>query len=527
MIFTDQSAFICFICVLCVQILHTMKSGKRSILLSVLFFSIAIWTNAERRPVIGISDTYKDGTTTVPRSYVNAVLSNGGIPVVVPLMNDDHELIELLNSLDGIIFTGGEDYDPAYYNERPIPQMGTINAPRDKFDIKLLQLAAERGIPVLGICRGAQLINIVFGGSLYQDLPAQYHDNSIRHRQRQASTEASHAVIVEENTVFADIVKDRMLMVNSAHHQAVKDVARGFRVAGKSPDKVVEVIEKMDENHWILGVQFHPEMRVTSDMAMRRIFQRFIAEAGSLENHFRTVKPLIAARPQTARELSQEPQTNNLPAAAPSTQIIYKNIVDTQYVYKMIHDTLHVSVPPDTVYISVTETKIVHTPADTVYISVPETKIVQLPADTIYISVPETKIVQIPADTVYISVPETKTAQLPADTAIIISDSGIAQLSMLHSHTDTLIYTPGEIETPATKKSDSSKMKRQEKAKVNKEKKEAEAKTMQQRKEFIESERQKIEQKKKEKKEQEDREKFEKKVAKEAEKQLKQQQKNE
>ena len=360
-----------------------MKGGKRSILLSVVFFSFALCASAERRPVIGISDTYKDGVTTVPRSYINAVLSNGGIPVVIPLMSDENELIELLNSLDGVIFTGGEDYDPAYYNERPIPQMGTINVPRDKFDIKLLQLAAERGIPVLGICRGVQLINIVFGGSLYQDLPAQYSDNSIRHRQRQSNTEATHAVIVEDHTVFADIVKDRMLMVNSSHHQAIKDVARGFRIAGRSPDKIVEVIEKIDDDNWILGVQFHPEMRVTNDLAMRRIFQRFISEAGAIENQNRTVKPLIASRPQTAHEMSQQSQFIN----PPPSQIIYRNVVDTQYIYKMVHDTLHISVPPDTVFISVMDTKFVTVPPDTVYISV---------SDTVYLTHLETPQSEMP-----------------------------------------------------------------------------------------------------------------------------------
>ena len=327
----------------------------------LLIFCISI-IEAQRRPVIGISDLYKDdNSSAVPRSYVDAVLQVGGLPVVIPLMYDDEKIVELLNSLDGIIFTGGEDFDPSYYNERPIPQMGKINAPRDEFDINLLRLAVKQGVPVLGICRGIQLINIVYGGSLYQDLSAQYHDNSIRHRQRQPKEDASHSVLVEDNTVFADIVKERMLMVNSSHHQAIKKVAPGFRVAGQSPDKIVEVIEKIDSDSWILGVQFHPEVRFTKDFAMRRIFQRFVDEASRVEMSGRRNRTLVAQRPLSKPEpapeqklqsqsqsqsSSYQPRTINKPAD--DTQYIYKYIVDTQYVYKSI-DTIYLSVI-DTIY---------------------------------------------------------------------------------------------------------------------------------------------------------------------------------
>ena len=433
-----------------------MKIGKRIILLSVLLISCVLWVNAQRRPVIGISDTHKDGTNAaVPRSYVNAVLLNGGIPVVVPLMNDDNELIELLNSLDGVIFTGGEDFDPAYYNERPIPQMGTVNAPRDRFDIKLLNLAAERGVPILGICRGVQLINIAFGGSLYQDLPAQYHDTSIRHRQRQSNTEASHAVIVEDNTVFADIVKDRMLMVNSSHHQAVKDVARGFRVAGKSPDKVVEVIEKIDADNWILGVQFHPELLVTHDLAMRRIFQRFIEEAGETSISNRTVKPLIASRPLVDRDDSRELPSGNRQLSSATPEIVYRNIIDTQYIYKFIHDTLYVTLPTDTVYITINTT------------TVDIASLASIPAETVNMPAADTTCIP------------TETIPVQPDTTCIPATPVFPQAVVITS--DTLIYTPGISAETKTKKSEVSKSnkKREEKEKEKYEKKLAKAKEKQ------------------------------------------------
>jgi putative glutamine amidotransferase len=157
--------------------------------------------------------------------------------------------------------------------------MGSINAPRDTFEIRLLRLAAEKNIPVLGICRGMQLINITFGGSLYQDLPVQYYDKSIAHRQKNSTNEPSHSVVVEDSTAFSKIVGDKFLMVNSAHHQAVKRLANGFTVAGKSADGIIEVMEKIDSANWILGVQFHPEQLVNKDRTLLKIFQNFVEKA--------------------------------------------------------------------------------------------------------------------------------------------------------------------------------------------------------------------------------------------------------
>ena len=502
-----------------------LKIGKRTILLSVLLISCVLWANAQRRPVIGISDAYRDETNAaVPRSYVNAVLMTGGIPVVIPLMQDDNEIAELLNSLDGIIFTGGEDFDPAYYKENPIPQMGKVNAPRDRFDLRLLRLAAERGVPILGICRGVQLINIGFGGTLYQDLSAQYSDKSIRHRQSQSSVEASHSVIVEDNTHFSDIVKERMLMVNSSHHQAIKDVAQGFRIAGKSPDKIVEVIEKIDDENWILGVQFHPEMRVTRDNAMRLIFQRFIDEARNQYNPFRPDRTLIASRTQTPRASSQESPINNKPLPTPAPEIIYKNVIDTQYIYKVVLDTLYVTIPPDTAF---------RTRYDTVYIASNTKNIspeaVSAPKKTAKIS-PETA--STPTNTVKI-IPETADnssdpRNVKVNPVVTAVDTKINPVpdTKISSESDTMIFTPGEtIETTTSKKTAVAKAnnKREEKEKEKQAKKEADEKNSQ-----IQKESQAIAKlKENEKTKQEEKEKYEKKIAKANEKQyLKQQKEN-
>jgi gamma-glutamyl-gamma-aminobutyrate hydrolase PuuD len=237
---------------------------------------------AQKNPVIGVADTYKDGMCYVPRTYIEAVLESGGIPVVVPLMRDDSTIVKLLKSIDGIIFSGGGDFDPAYYHEKPVPQIGKINAPRDTFELRLIHLAAENNVPILGICRGLQLINIAFGGSLYQDIPTQYHDKSVPHRQKKPNNEPSHSVIVEDSTVFSKMVGEKILMVNSAHHQAVIRLADGFTVSGKSADGIIEAMEKIDSAHWILGVQFHPEQLINKDKTLLKIFQGFIDEAGKV-----------------------------------------------------------------------------------------------------------------------------------------------------------------------------------------------------------------------------------------------------
>jgi putative glutamine amidotransferase len=268
------------------------------ILLCCCIFAV----EAQERPVIGVADTYRDGTCYVPRTYIDAILKSGGIPVVMPLMRDDSMIVELLKSVDGIIFPGGGDFDPAYYHEKPIPQMGSVNAPRDTFEMRLLHLAAENGVPVLGICRGLQLINIAFGGSLYQDIPAQYYDKSVSHRQKKSNNEPSHSVIVEDSTVFSKIVGEKILMVNSAHHQAVKRLADGFTISGKAADGIVEAMEKMDSTHWILGVQFHPEQLIHKDKTLLKIFQGFIGEAVK----FRELKTKSEELNSPEEELSED-----------------------------------------------------------------------------------------------------------------------------------------------------------------------------------------------------------------------------
>ena len=212
-------------------------------------------------PLIGISGTHAAGDATqVGSAYIESVLRAGGVPVVLPINDNTDVLKAMIESIDALIMTGGEDVDPLKnYNESPVPALGEVNPKRDAFDIALIQLAIERGIPLLGICRGHQIINVACGGTLYQDLPSQHKSaDLIKHRQQAPSWYGTHQVEIEPNSILAKILGKTSVVSNSFHHQAVKDVAPGFVITGRTGDGVVEAME-MKDNPRVFTVQFHPE----------------------------------------------------------------------------------------------------------------------------------------------------------------------------------------------------------------------------------------------------------------------------
>jgi putative glutamine amidotransferase len=194
---------------------------------------------------------------------VTALESAGLIPLIVPPLSSDRAAAAVLDSVSGLVLTGGEDVDPARYGERRHEKVSSVNAARDATEASLIVEAKARGIPVLAICRGIQILNVALGGTLIQDIASQC-DTDIAHDEDRPRDSRSHELIVEPGSLIADAIGTERCTVNSFHHQSVKDVANGMRVSARSPDGIIEGIESTDEGWWVMAVQWHPEEMTNS-----------------------------------------------------------------------------------------------------------------------------------------------------------------------------------------------------------------------------------------------------------------------
>ena len=230
-------------------------------------------------PIIGLTGNFRDGDCTLAEGYYQSVLKAGGIPFIIPPHEDADVLSETLAGLDGILLTGGADINPLFLGEEPIKELHGINPRRDRQELLLTRLAADRQIPILGICRGIQTMNAAFGGALYQDIHSQMEGKRIKHDQDLDRTYASHTVSIEEGTILHELFNTNTLAVNSFHHQAVMEPAPGFRVCARSTDGVIEAMESA-EHKSMLGVQWHPECFILrGDECMMPLFNWLVKEA--------------------------------------------------------------------------------------------------------------------------------------------------------------------------------------------------------------------------------------------------------
>ncbi|MDR1602225.1 MAG: gamma-glutamyl-gamma-aminobutyrate hydrolase family protein [Tannerella sp.] len=210
-------------------------------------------------PVTGISANWKEGLSCIADPYCRSVTLAGGVPVLIPVTTDIKALDAAVRLLDGLIFSGGGDIDPAFLAEEPIPGLDGVDACRDTYDFMLLRLAFLYQLPVMGICRGHQALNVAFGGTLYQDIHSQFSPEALKHSQDEPRDCASHTVtLTNRPSKLSRIMNDTdVLHVNSLHHQAVKDVAPGFVETAVAPDGVNEAMEHPE--YRIFSVQWHPE----------------------------------------------------------------------------------------------------------------------------------------------------------------------------------------------------------------------------------------------------------------------------
>lgn len=234
------------------------------------------------KPVIGIVASWNEEneTSVLPHTYVSSVLEAGGVPLAIPMVGKA-EADEILPKLDGIVFPGGADVDPAHYGERPHVKLGKINPRLDEIELYVAKRALDAGLPILGICRGCQVVNVAAGGTLVQDIPSQV-GGAMKHQQEAPRWYGTHEVIVEEDSMAFEVFKTRRLLVNSFHHQAVRDLGKNLVVSGRAVDGVTEIIE--GRKNFVLLVQFHPECMWKRDRVFLRPFEALVEAAKGLKD---------------------------------------------------------------------------------------------------------------------------------------------------------------------------------------------------------------------------------------------------
>ncbi|MFQ5814795.1 MAG: gamma-glutamyl-gamma-aminobutyrate hydrolase family protein [Anaerolineae bacterium] len=213
---------------------------------------------------------------------MEAVATAGGAPVLIPLNLDEGALRAIYERLNGLLLAGGEDVHPRRYGEAIHEKCGQSDEARDAVELTLARWALAEGLPVLGLCRGIQVLNVAAGGTLYQDIASQVA-GSLKHDcwPDYPRNYLAHQVTVNDDSLMAAVLGHRRIGVNSTHHQAVKDLAPRFRVVARATDGVIDAIEGHDGVPFILGVQWHPEELVEDAPPMRRLFEDFVSAARS------------------------------------------------------------------------------------------------------------------------------------------------------------------------------------------------------------------------------------------------------
>lgn len=242
---------------------------------------IGICTNYSTNDEIGIITDLgmrKQDWDLIAHDYVRAVELAGGAPLIIPVVEDIQSIEPVLDMLDGIILTGGSDIDPQCYGELIQFSLPGIDPIRDAHEMKLAKMALhEKNMPILGICRGMQLLNIVCGGTLYQDLQQQRRKDFIHSMEMCPKYLSTHEITLQDHSFLQSVFQKDTIKVNSLHHQGIKTIGQGLDVTGITTDGLIEGIE-LPGDRCVVGVQFHPEMMIDNDREYLKIFEAFIRE---------------------------------------------------------------------------------------------------------------------------------------------------------------------------------------------------------------------------------------------------------
>ncbi|WP_432362301.1 gamma-glutamyl-gamma-aminobutyrate hydrolase family protein [Sporosarcina sp. UB5] len=240
------------------------------------------------KPVIGITSNIDSTAHTLQNTYTQAVIAGGGIPLIIPT-GVERDVQHITTLLDGLVISGGGDIAPQLFDEEPIPKLGNVTPERDSIELELVKHMLSLDKPILGICRGHQVLNVAFGGTIYQDITSQITNPILQHDQKAKREHQSHTVHIEKGTILASIATSDKIRVNSFHHQALKDIHAPLIISGKASDGIVEAVEST-VHHFVVGVQWHPEALITNeDQVSRRLFEAFMKACGermaTVESH--------------------------------------------------------------------------------------------------------------------------------------------------------------------------------------------------------------------------------------------------
>ena len=228
------------------------------------------------KPIIAITpEVDENAVTRLNNTYIKAIEMAGGIPFVIPYTASEETISVLLDACDGVVFSGGADVDPKRYGEEAKATCGKIQYLRDELEFTVLKIALEKNKPILAICRGSQLLNAFFGGTLYQDIPTE-RPSEISHKQDEPYSSPSHLIRINENTPLSELISADTMLVNSIHHQAVKELASELEVMAVADDGLIEATY-LPEYRYLRAYQWHPERLVEVNEHNKMIIEDFIA----------------------------------------------------------------------------------------------------------------------------------------------------------------------------------------------------------------------------------------------------------